>query len=125
MSGMNLLDRRMQELKAQAYVDNQANGQSVQQLVFDAALITLHDEFGFGRERALRFKNALEQHLDEMADLILKDEDKDALYSKETIDRKLREILGDDLIPWEQRYRAQINPARNRAERRAQKRGRW
>ena len=48
--------------------------------------------------------------------------DFDALYSRETIDRKLREIIGDELIPWEQRYKAQINPARNRAERRAQKR---
>lgn len=120
--GPNMLDRRDAKLRQQAYIDNQINGQSVQQLVFDAAMIALHEEFGFGRDRCLRFRAALQKHLDDMCDLILKDTDPDALYSRDTIDRKLREIIGDELIPWEQRYKAQINPARNRAERRAQKR---
>lgn len=121
---MNMLDRRIAELKQQAYIDNQVNGQSVQQLVFDATLITLHEEFGFGKDRCVRFRAALEKHLSEMVDLILNDTDPDALYSRETIDHKLREIIGDELVPWEQRYTAQINKPRNRAERRAQKRRR-
>lgn len=103
-------------------MDNRANGLAVQQMCFDAALIALHDEFGFGHDRAVRFKQALAQTLDEMADLIIDDPDPAAIESRARIDRKLREIIGDELTPWEQRYKAQINPARNRAERRAQKR---
>ena len=122
--GMNYLDRRMEQLRTQAYIDNQVNGQGVQQMCFDAAMIALHEEFGFGAERIKRFRTAMLSHMDEMADLILQDDDPDAIYAKEVIDRKLREILGPDVIPWDERYLPQINPARNRAQRRAQKKGR-
>lgn len=116
-----MLDRHMEHLRQQAYIDNQVNGQSVQQLCFDAAIIALHEEFGFGKERCKKFKRALEDHLNAMASLIIQDADPEALYSREVIDRKLREILGDEAIPWEERYTAIINPARNREQRRAQK----
>lgn len=116
-----MLDRHMEHLRQQAYIDNQVNGQSVQQLCFDAAIIALHEEFGFGKERCTKFKKALEDHLNAMAGLIIQDADPDALYSREIIDRKLREIFGNETIPWEKRYMAIINPARNREQRRAQK----
>lgn len=122
--GANLLDRRMAQLRAQAYMDNRANGLAVQQMCFDAALIALHDEFGFGHDRAVRFKQALAQTLDEMADLIIDDPDPAAIESRARIDRKLGEILGSDLEPWEGRYKAQISTTRNRAERRAGKKKR-
>lgn len=112
--GMNYMDR----VKAQYAADNRANGLAVQQLMVDAVTITLNSELGFGAVRVKRFLEALNQNLDEMAELIL-DDTPDAIYSREKIDGKLREIVGEEnFTPWEGRYIAQISPKRNRAERR-------
>lgn len=72
----------------------------------DAAVIALNRAFGFGTERAVRFRNELHKVLAEYAADYQKDakEDKKMDYAKGCNDRELKRVLGDSLREWEERY---------------------
>lgn len=76
------------------------------QLSGDIMLIAANEAFGFGRERAARLHEAWVQTWRDFGDLILDDlkSDKDLEYSKEKIDRRLQEFLGEYFAPWDERY---------------------
>ena len=99
----NNLLLRMQAKKKQELREMQA---FVIQLSSDLMLIAANEAFGFGRERAKRLHQEWEAVWREFGVMVLDDYlgDRDLAYTKERIDARLREILGDDLSPWEDRY---------------------
>lgn len=110
------------QLRARYAYDNYVNGMAVQQLMADAAVIALNRAFGFGPVRAAKFLDAMNQAATDMADLIMEDTN-DTEYSRTKIDNELRSIVGEEnFTPWDERYKAAINPNRgNREQRRARK----
>ena len=81
---------------------------TLQQLCVDAAFLAAADVFGMGPGRCGRFGTAMMDYLHEMARLIAGDAagDPDLEYTKETVDRRLRQICGEKFEPWEERYKA-------------------
>jgi uncharacterized protein YdiU (UPF0061 family) len=116
--GMNYID----QIQARYAYDNYVNGMAVQQLMADAAVIGLNRAFGFGPVRAAKFLAAMAEAAADMSDLIIEDTN-DTEYSRTKIDNELRSIVGEEnFTPWEERYKAAINPNRgNREQRRARK----
>lgn len=84
----------------QAYI--QATCDTYSQYVFDCACIVLHREFGFGRERMMKFHAALSKLQTEFTPAL--DSGDESGYMQEVMDRTLREVFGDDLKPFERRY---------------------
>ena len=75
----------------------------MRQLMFDLSCIALNETEGFGTERINRFCDKLIALHDEYA-VIFNGDSKDQEYSRDVLDRKLRQIAGDKFIPWEERY---------------------
>ena len=73
------------------------------QLMTDAAMIAVHKVFGAGQKRCTEFHWELCKTYEEMAKICAEDT-KDMEYTKAVVDRKLKEILGDDMQPWDERY---------------------
>lgn len=73
------------------------------QLMTDAAMIAAHKVFGAGQKRCTEFHWELCKTYEEMAKICSEDT-KDMEYTKAVVDRKLKEILGDDMQPWDERY---------------------
>lgn len=77
------------------------------QMSSDAALMALDDTYpDVDRETAKRFHELHEQWVDEISQLIIDDskDDKEIVYSKESIDRRLMQIVGEEgFIPWDER----------------------
>lgn len=73
------------------------------QLCMDQAAIVLNHEFGFGVDRLERFNAAMVEMYGKYANTWNKDTS-DVDYSKDMMDRALRQIWGDKFQPWEERY---------------------
>ena len=73
----------------------------------DMMLIAASEAFGFGADRLLKLKQAYEQVFEEYAELAISDgkDDPDIEYTRAKVDRKLRQILGDHFVAWDERYR--------------------
>ena len=76
----------------------------------DMALITLHEDFGFGESRAMEFLARFRETFTAYAELCIEDakDDKDLAVTKANIDRKLERIMGDGFLSWEQRYPPEV-----------------
>ena len=72
----------------------------------DIALLTLHNEFGFGPDRNAKFEEAFRKTFIEFAQMCVDDgrDDADIVYTKEKMDRMLRAACGDDILPFDERY---------------------
>ena len=72
----------------------------------DIALLTLHNEFGFGPDRNGKFEEAFRKTFVEFAQMCVDDgrDDADIVYTKEKMDRMLRAACGDDILPFDERY---------------------
>lgn len=72
----------------------------------DATLMAANDRYQTGPEDCMEFSSDILEYLREIADLINTDyqDDKELVYSKAKIDRRLEEICGDKFQPWEVRY---------------------
>lgn len=72
----------------------------------DMMLIAAADEFGFGADRLVRLKRKYDEVFAEYAKMAISDgaDDPDIVYTREKVDRKLKQILGDAFSPWEERY---------------------
>jgi len=76
----------------------------MRQLMYDLMCIALNETEGFGFERLSRLCDKLATLHDEYA-VIFNSDSKDQEYSRAVLDRKLRQIAGDEhFIPWEERY---------------------
>lgn len=72
----------------------------------DMACIALNEAFGFGEDRLRKFADAYSVTWRDYAHLVVDDaqDDKDAEYSIEKIEQKLKEICGKYYVPREKRY---------------------
>ena len=72
----------------------------------DIALLTLHNDFGFGPDRNAKFEEAFRKTFVEFAQMCVDDgrDDADIVYTKEKMDRMLRAACGDDILPFDERY---------------------
>ena len=90
-------------------VDRQlAESRSVHtQMCLDAALIAANEVLQLGPGRAKAFCDAFSSTLSEIAAMTVSDgkTDRELWHTKDTIDRRLRQICGENFQPWEVRYR--------------------
>lgn len=72
----------------------------------DAAMIAANEVFGRRGEKLVEFNNAFVRISHEIAEMTLEDarDDRSLEYTKYKVDAKLKELLGKDFIPWEERY---------------------
>ena len=76
------------------------------QLSLDVMTIVLSDpdvmQDPFGAQRLRRVGEAFNERFSQMLPALMREDDAD--YWRIVIDRRLRQIFGDDMLPWEQRY---------------------
>lgn len=73
----------------------------------DAAMMAIDDVFDVNAYSAEKFHVAHVQYVNQMASLLLEDyeDDPTMAYTKEDIDRRLKQIVGEDnFVPFEERY---------------------
>ena len=72
----------------------------------DMAQIALHEKLGFGPERNAKFAAAFWETFMEYAALCVGDgaDDPEIVYTKNVVDRMLREACGGDILPFDERY---------------------
>ena len=103
MKRYNPTIERLRERKA----EREARTNTAVQMSFDVACFAAHDVFGMGPGRFPAFMAAYKKRYAEVAGLIHEDakNDVDIEYARDTIDRGLKEIVGEDNFePWEKRY---------------------
>lgn len=78
---------------------------TIQQCV-DMMMIAANEEYGLGPERLQRLEETFYEVFREYAKMTLDDakDDKTIEYTKDKLDRKLRQICGEYFKPWEERY---------------------
>lgn len=74
------------------------------QLCLDLSAVTLNHDFGFGAERLEKFNKAMIDRYGDYSDVFNSDTP-DVEYAKAHMDEALRQIYGDKLIPWDERYK--------------------
>ena len=101
-----LLMRMNQQKEREKEEVRQITSLVTMQQAADAAIIALNECFHFGPERSQRFFDEFQRIFREIGSLCLEDAKSDAeiAYTKETVDRRLREVLGENFVPWEERY---------------------
>lgn len=95
-----------------AAVDRQANRIIMEtrhihtQMCLDAAMIAANSVFNMGPSRCQDFANAFSEALQEIAQMTVKDgkSDKELWHTKESLDKTLQKICGENFDPWEVRY---------------------
>lgn len=72
----------------------------------DMALITLHEEFGFGPDRCAKFEQMFRATFLDYARMCVDDskDDEEIVYTKEKVDRRLRAACGNDILSFDERY---------------------
>ena len=72
----------------------------------DMLLIAANEAFGFGEDWLVKLLEAYQRVFEDYAEMAIEDgrADPDIEYTREKVDRKLRQILGDHFRPWEDRY---------------------
>lgn len=73
------------------------------QLITDMSVIALNNVFGFGAERLKKYADEMLRVYEEYAD-IWNSDTADTEFSREKLDKKLRQICGEYFQPWEVRY---------------------
>ena len=70
------------------------------------AMLALNVEFNFGPAYNKRFEKRFREVFVDFADLCVEDgaDDADLWFTKEKLDRMLRQAYGEDLLPFEERY---------------------
>lgn len=97
----------LKRLAAQRHEDNKERDHFVRVMCQDMALLALADTFGFGEDRLRRFADAYAEMWSKWARATLNDakDDKDAEYSREKYEEKMRQICGKYYVPREERYK--------------------
>lgn len=92
------------ELKYSLLFDSQVN--QLLQMCQDAAMISANEVLGMGEEKAKEYADSFRENVNEIADLMFTDmkDDDEFIYSREKIDRRLKEFCGEYFSPWEERY---------------------
>lgn len=95
---------RIKQMMKQAKEERKAMTNTAVQMAFDAACFAAHEVFQMGPGRAKAFQQAYQKAWMEIAKTITSDT-QDLEYSKAKIDDGLKEIIGKDFVPWEERYK--------------------
>jgi len=76
------------------------------QLAQDAAMIAANEVLQMGPGRAKEFAMAFTEAVNDIGTMMFEDEqdDKEFVYTKARVDRRLKEICGENFEPWEVRY---------------------
>ena len=84
----------------------QAKMRMTLQLAQDAAMIAANEVLQMGPDRAPEFAAAMRDVVNEIADVMLKDQkdDEKFAYTRGMVDRRLKKICGENFVPWEERY---------------------
>lgn len=95
---------RMQAKKA---ADISFHRKFTMQWCADAAILAANEVFHRRGKALAEFHNAFIRYAHEIAEMTLEDAqaDKSLEYTKYKVDEQLKELLGDDFLPWEERYR--------------------
>lgn len=95
---------RMQAKKA---ADISFHRKFTMQWCADAAMLAANEVFHRRGKILVEFHNAFIRYAHEIAEMTLEDAqaDKSLEYTKYKVDEQLRELLGEDFVPWEERYR--------------------
>lgn len=91
-------------LRVQQAIRDREQQRLTRQQCHDMAIIALHLAFGFGPDRVAKFDKKVSEVWNEYADMAVSDE-KQMVYTKEKIDRVLREACGENFVPWDERYK--------------------
>ena len=77
------------------------------QMCLHAALIAANEVLQLGPGRAKAFCDAFSATLSEIAAMTVADgrTDRELWHTKDMIDRRIRQICGENFQPWEERYR--------------------
>lgn len=78
-----------------------------EQMILDAVALTLNEEFGLGEERLKRFQVAFDRKYGEIRKLE-KDDTEDGEYSRDQMEKALRNACGKYYAPYEERYSFKI-----------------
>ena len=94
------------KLQAQKAAELHHQRQFTIQWCADAAILAAHEVFQRRGEKLVEFYNTFVALANEIAEMSIEDakDDKTLGYTKGKLDRQLQAILGDDFIPWEERY---------------------
>lgn len=73
----------------------------------DAAILAANEVFQRKGPKLVEFHDAFVRYAREIAEMTLEDakDDKTIGYTKGKLDARMQDLLGDDFIPWEERYR--------------------
>ena len=84
----------------------QAKMRMTLQIAQDAAMIAANEVLQMGPGRAPEFANKMREVVNEIADVMLKDQkdDEKFAYTRGVVDRRLKKICGENFEPWEVRY---------------------
>lgn len=73
------------------------------QMCLDAAMLAANEVLHMGSGRAAAFADAFSAALMEIAEMTVGDTP-DMEYTKDKLDARLRQIVGDGFQPWDERY---------------------
>ena len=73
------------------------------QMCLDAAMIAANEVFKMGPKRAPAFAQAFQRTLMDIARMTVNDT-RDMEYTKAKLDARLKEICGENFVPWDERY---------------------
>ena len=84
----------------------QAKMRMTLQLAQDAAMIAANEVLQMGSGRAKEFALAFTEAINDIGVMMFEDQqdDKEFVYTKARVDRRLKEICGENFEPWEVRY---------------------
>ena len=77
------------------------------QMGLDAGKMAANTVLGMGRGRSPAYENEYRNNMNTMAQMLVEDskDDPDLVYSREVIDRRIKQIDGPDRFrPWDERY---------------------
>lgn len=76
------------------------------QIAQDAAMIAANEVLQMGPGRAKEFALAFTEAVNDIGVMMFEDQqdDKEFVYTKARVDRRLKEICGENFEPWEVRY---------------------
>lgn len=99
MAKHNAFLAKQEEIRQASFA---AGGETMAQQNWDIICLVLHEKFGFGAERLKKLLDAVKAFEDEHIDAWLNNPESD--YQQEKIDAALRDIFGDKVIPFRERY---------------------
>lgn len=93
-------------MQAQKAADISFHRKFTMQWNADAAILAANEVFQRKGKKIVEFYNAFVRYSHEIAKMTLDDakDDKTIEYTKAKVDARLKEILGEDFQPWEERY---------------------